>query len=60
MEVMIMKDTQIDFHRILQAIDGSIQAISTDQMEDSDALKKLQSAQQEIRHALSYSLSKIN
>lgn len=39
MEVMIMKDTQIDFHKIMQAIDGSIQAISSDQIEDSDALK---------------------
>ncbi|MDQ0271026.1 hypothetical protein [Cytobacillus purgationiresistens] len=55
-----MKDAHIDFNKIMEAVNGSIEAVKDEQNLSSVALDQLKAAQQDIQHALSFSLSRTN
>lgn len=52
-----MKDTNIDFNMIANALKGSIEAMQQECSHTADGLEQLQIAQQELQRALSHSLT---
>lgn len=60
MEVVTMKDAYIDFNKIMQAINGTIEAVQGEQNPPAEVLNQLKAAQQDIQQALSFSLSRTN
>ncbi|MEX3714131.1 hypothetical protein ABFV99_17250 [Cytobacillus horneckiae] len=55
-----MKDAYIDFNKIMQAINGTIEAVQGEKNPPAEALNQLKAAQQDIQQALSFSLSRTN
>ncbi|GLB57938.1 hypothetical protein [Cytobacillus sp. NCCP-133] len=55
-----MKHSKIDFNKISQALNGTLEAIQGDDDSSAVALESLRSAQEELQQALSFSLSRVN
>jgi hypothetical protein len=57
---MAMKHSNIDFHKISQALNGTMEAIQGEGDSSAEALESLRNAQDELQQALSFSMSRIN
>ncbi|WP_404355302.1 hypothetical protein LG291_17405 [Cytobacillus firmus] len=55
-----MKHSSIDFYKISQALNGSLEAIHVDGDPSAEALESLKNAQDELQQALSFSMSRFN
>ncbi|CAM3505452.1 hypothetical protein [Cytobacillus oceanisediminis] len=55
-----MKHSTIDFHKISQALNGTMEAIQGEGDSSAEALESLRNAQDELQQALSFSMSRIN
>jgi len=52
-----MNQSHIDFHKISQALSGSLEAIKSEQLDSNQAIESLTFAQETLQQALNYSLN---
>ncbi|KAF0818747.1 MULTISPECIES: hypothetical protein [unclassified Cytobacillus] len=55
-----MKHSSIDFNKISQALNGTLEAIQGDGDSSREALESIRNAQDELQQALSFSMSRVN
>lgn len=55
-----MKHSIIDFNKISQALNGTMEAIQGEGNPSAEAVESIRNAQDELQQALSFSMSRVN